>query len=199
MTGYSVEILKDLRAKTNASLADCKKVLEETHGDVEKSEKLLKTRGLAVAEKKLGRTAREGDIASYIHSNGKIGVLVELYCETDFVARAPEFKQLAHDLALHIAASAPKYVSRQDIPNEILEEEKRIISQDFAKSGKPQQIIDKIVSGKLTALEAEITLLGQPFVKDPDRTVQQVITEAIAKFGEKIAVGRFTRLTLGQN
>ena len=199
MTGYSVEILKDLRAKTNASLADCKKVLEETRGDMEKAEKLLKTRGLAIAAKKSGRTAREGTIASYIHSNGKIGVLVELHCETDFVARAPEFKQLAHDLALHIAASAPKYVSGQDIPNEILEEEKRIISQDFAKSGKPQQIIDKIVLGKLTALEAEITLLGQSFVKDPNRTVQQVITEAIAKFGEKIEVGRFTHLILGQN
>jgi len=199
MTEYSVEMLKDLRAKTNASLADCKKVLKETRGDVEKAEKLLKTRGLTVAEKKSGRTAKEGSIASYIHSNGKIGVLVELHCETDFVARAPEFKQLAHDLALHIAAAAPKYVSGQDIPNEILEEEKRIISEEFVKSGKPQQIIDKIVSGKLTALEAEITLLGQPFVKDPSRTVRQIITEAIAKFGEKIEVGRFTRLTLGQN
>ena len=199
MTEYSVEMLKDLRAKTNASLADCKKVLKETRGDVEKAEKLLKTRGLIVAEKKSGRTAKEGSIASYIHSNGKIGVLVELHCETDFVARAPEFKQLAHDLALHIAAAAPKYVSGQDIPNEILEEEKRIISEEFVKSGKPQQIIDKIVSGKLTALEAEITLLGQPFVKDPSRTVRQIITEAIAKFGEKIEVGRFTRLTLGQN
>ena len=193
----SVQQIKELREMTQASFADCKNVLEETDGDIEEAAKQLRVRGAAIAEKRGGREANAGVIDAYIHVNGTIGVLVDLRSETDFVANTEEFKALAHDIALHVAASAPRYVSPEDIPEEVTQEEKRLITQQFADSGKPPEIIEKIVTGKLKSMAQEIALLSQAFVKDPDKTIQDVVDEAVAKFGEKIYVKRFERFEIG--
>ena len=194
----SIDSVKELRLRTQASLRDCQKALDEAGGDLEKAVKLLRARGQSIAEQKAGRVASAGTVAAYVHGNGVLGVLVELRCETDFVARSEQFKALAHDLALHIAAAAPRYKTKEDIPQEVIEEEKQIIVQEFEKSGKPAHIIDKIAEGKISALAKEIVLLEQPFVKNPDQTVTELIAEAVGKFGEKIEIGHFARITAGE-
>ncbi|OHA48147.1 MAG: translation elongation factor Ts [Candidatus Terrybacteria bacterium RIFCSPHIGHO2_01_FULL_48_17] len=194
----NIALVKELRARTQASLSDCQRTLQEAGGDLEKAIKLLRTRGKTIAAQKMGRTASSGIIEAYIHGTGALGVLVELRTETDFVARSEQFKALAHDLALHIAAAAPHYMHREDIPREIIDEEKKIIAQEFEKSGKSSQVIEKIAEGKIAALAKEIVLMEQEFVKNPDQTVSEVIAEAVGKFGEKIEIGRFARIAVGE-
>lgn len=194
----SIDLVKQLREKTQASLADCRKALEEAGGDIEEAAKLLRTRGQAIAAQKAGREAAQGTIAAYVHGNGAIAVLVEVRCETDFVARSPQFQEFAHNIALHIAASNPKYLAKDNIPQEIVDDEKRLIIQEFSKSGKSAQVIEKIAEGKISALAREIALLEQPFVKNPDQTIAETIAEAIGKFGEKIEIGQFVRFAIGE-
>jgi elongation factor Ts len=189
--------VKELREKTGAGIMDAKKVLAETDGDIEKAVELLRQKGMASAEKKMGRIAAEGLIGSYIH-NGKIGVMIEVNCETDFVARNEEFQQLVKDLCLHIASSSPEFVSREEIPAEVIEEEKRIESGKEDLKGKPENIVEKIVTGRVDKLMAEKCLLEQPFVKDPSIKIEDMIKEKIAKIGEKITVRRFVKYTLGE-
>lgn len=197
MADVTLDQIKELRDMTQASFADVKKVLEETGGDVEEAAKQLRVRGAAIAEKRGDREANAGIIEAYVHGNGKIGVLLDLRTETDFVANTDEFKALAHDIALHIAASSPRYVSPDEIPKEVQEEEKRLITQQFADSGKPAEIIEKIVEGKLRSLAEEITLLPQAFVKDTDKTIQDILDEAVARFGEKVTINGFSRMQIG--
>ena len=197
MAEVTLAMIKELRDMTQASFADCKKILEEVDGDVEEAAKQLRVRGAAIAEKRGDRAANAGVIDAYVHANGKIGVLLDLRTETDFVANTDEFKALAHDIALHIAAAAPRYVSAEDIPEDVIEEEKRLITQQYADSGKPADIVAKIVDGKVRSLGEEIALLPQTFVKDPDKTIQTILDEAVAKFGEKITVNGFTRMEIG--
>lgn len=196
MAEVSIELIKELRNRTQASFADCKAALEETGGDLEEAAKRLRVRGAAIAEKRGDREAGAGIIEAYIHGNGKIGVLLDLRTETDFVARSPEFKALAHDIAMHVAAASPRYLTAEEIPEDVRAEEKRLIEQQFAGSGKPPQVVEKIVEGKLNSLAKDICLLSQPFVKDPGKTIQNIVDEAVAKFGEKVAVKRFERFQI---
>lgn len=191
-----LEKIKQLRDMTGLSMLECKKALEESDADIEKAIEYLKRQGKSVAHKKSIRTASEGLVGSYVHTNGKIGVLVELRCETDFVARSEEFKKLSHDIAMHIAAADPRYLSPGDIPEEEAAKERRILAEAFAGSGKPPEIIAKIVEGKLATLAKELCLLEQPFVKEPDKTVKDLIQGYIARFGENIAVGNFIRFQI---
>jgi len=192
----SLDLIKQLRQETGVSLAQCKKAIEQAQGDIEKAKELLRKWGEDLAEKKSSRATKEGIIEAYIHSNKKIGVLVELRCETDFVAKNPEFQELAHDLALHIAAMKPQYVTEEDIPQEVLNKEKEIYREQFANSGKPEEIIQKIIEGKIESFKKEITLLNQPFVKDNTKTVKEVINEYISKLGENITINKFVRLEI---
>jgi elongation factor Ts len=194
----TAEMVKKLRDKTGAGMMDCKRALAETEGDFDKAIDLLRQKGLAVAAKRESKIASEGIITSYIHTGGKIGVLVELNCETDFVARTDEFKELGHDLAMHIAWSNPSYVRREEIPESLMEREREIHHQWAINEGKPPQAIDKIVDGKMESFYSTNCLLDQPFVKDNDMSVNDRITEAMGKLGEKIAVGRFVRLRVGE-
>ena len=189
--------VKELRDKTGAGIMDAKKALTETDGDVEKAAEYLRQKGITSAEKKMGRVASEGTIASYIH-NGKIGVLIEVNCETDFVAKTDEFKGLVKDICLHIASSAPEFISRDEIPASVIEEEKRIESGKADLAGKPPQIVEKIVTGRVDKLMASKVLLEQPFIKSPDVTIEQMIKDKIVKTGEKISIRRFTRYVLGE-
>lgn len=189
--------VKELRDKTGAGFMDAKKALEETEGNMDKAAEYLRQKGIASADKKMGRIAAEGLIGSYIH-NGKIGVLTELNCETDFVAKNEEFQQLLKDICLHIASAAPEFVSREEIPAEIIEEEKRIESGKADLIGKPAEIVDKIVTGRVDKLMAQKVLLEQPFVKDPNVTIEELIKSKIATIGEKISVRRFARFVLGE-
>ena len=192
----SIDLIKELRARTQASFADCREVLEETSGDIEEAAKRLRMRGAAIAEKRGSRDTNAGIVEAYVHSNAKIGVLVDLRSETDFVARSDEFKKLAHDLALHIAAAKPRFLSASDIPEDVLAEEKRLVTQQFQGSGKPPQVVEKIVLGKIQSLGKEICLLEQPFVKDPAKSVKSLLDEAVAKFGESIKIAAFSRLEI---
>lgn len=185
--------VKSLRESTNAPMIDCKKALEEARGDLNKAKEILKKRGQKVSAKKAGRMANEGVIGSYVHANHKIGVLVEVNCETDFVARNTEFKEMAHEIAMQIAASDPKHISPDDVPTEELENEKKVILDMFKKSGKPARVIEKIVAGKISKLKDEFSLMKQPLVKDPEMTVEELIQAKTAKFGEKIVIKRFVR------
>ncbi|HHT72486.1 MAG TPA: translation elongation factor Ts [Firmicutes bacterium] len=198
MANITAAMVKELREKTGAGMMDCKKALSETNGDMEKAVDYLREKGLAAASKKAGRIAAEGLVESYIHMGGRIGVLVEVNCETDFVAKTDEFKELAKDIAMHIAASRPEYVKRDEIPEEVLEHERKLYRQIALNEGKPEKIIDKIVEGKIERFVKEICLLDQPFVKDPDITVGDLITAKIAKIGENIAVRRFARFERGE-
>lgn len=189
--------VKELREKTGAGIMDAKKALTETNGDIEKAAEFLRQKGITSAEKKMGRVAAEGIVSSYIH-NGKIGVLVEVNCETDFVAKTDEFKDLVKDICLHIASSSPEFVSREEIPESVIEEEKRIESGKADLANKPAQIVEKIVTGRIDKLFASKVLLEQPFIKNPDVTIEQMIKEKIAKTGEKISIRRFTRYELGE-
>ncbi|KAA0258617.1 translation elongation factor Ts [Deferribacter autotrophicus] len=198
MAQITAAMVKELREKTGAGMMDCKKALQETNGDIEKAVEFLRKKGLADAAKKSGRIAAEGLVVSYIHGGGKIGVLVEVNCETDFVARTDEFKELCHDIAMHICASNPLYVSKDEVPQEVIEKEKEIYVAKAKEQGKPDHIIEKIVEGQIKKYLESICLLDQPFVKNPDVTISQYIAEKIAKIGENIKVRRFVRYQLGE-
>ena len=189
----SITKLKQLREETGISLIECKKALEQAGSDIEKAKKILREKGQDMIKDRCGRTAGKGIVDSYIHGNGKIGVLLELRCETDFVARAKEFKELAHELCLHIAAMKPLFVRPDDIPENFLDEERKIYQKQFANSGKPEKIVSRIVEGKLNKYKQEVCLLTQLWVKNQDRTIEDLISECAAKLGEKIEVGRFER------
>jgi len=193
-----LEAIKELRARTGAGMMDCKKALLEADGDIQKAIDVLRKKGVAKAESKAGRAAKEGIIEAYIHPGSKLGVLLELNCETDFVALNEEFQQLAHDIAMHIAATDPVSISRDDVSEEVVVHEREIYADQAKESGKPEQIIEKIVEGRLDKYFKERCLLEQPFVKDSEKTVQEVITEAIARIGENIKVQRFTRFKVGE-
>ncbi len=193
----SADMVKELREKTGAGLMDCKRALSESSGDLEKAVTVLRQKGLATAAKKASRTASEGNVGSYIHMD-KIGVLIEVNCETDFVARTPDFKELVKDVAMHIAASSPLYVSREDVPGDIIEKEKEIYRSQV--TNKPAQVVEKIVEGKLDKYFSDTCLLDQVFVKDPEQKqkIKDLITEKIAKLGENIVIRRFVRFQLGE-
>lgn len=195
-------LVKELREKTGAGMMDCKKALVETQGNFEKAVEFLRKKGLAAAAKKASRTAKEGAVSSYIHGGGKIGVLVEINCETDFVARNETFQGFVRDIAMHIAAAGPQYVRQEEVPAHIVEKEKEImlaqLKQDPKNSGKPPQVLEKIIEGKVKKFFDETCLMNQAFVKDPDKTITQLTTEMVAKIGENINIRRFARFTLGE-
>lgn len=194
----TTEKVKELRHKTGAGILECKKTLVETDGDIEKAVKLLRERGVAKADKKASRAAKEGLIYTYIHPPGKLGVMIEMNCETDFVARNEEFIELCKDIAMHIAAAAPRFVSRDEVSPELLEAEKEIYVNQAKNEGKPDKIIDKIVEGRVEKFYKENCCLEQPFVKNPDETVQDLIKQLIAKIGENILLKRFARFVVGE-
>ncbi len=194
----SAEQVKELRELTGAGMMECKKVLEETNGDKEKATELLRERGVVKAAKKAGRIAAEGLVESYIHGDGRIGVLVEVNIETDFAAKNPEFREFVKDVAMQIAATKPEYVRREDIPAEVIEKEKEIMKAQAINEGKPEAVAEKIVAGKIDKYYAEVCLLEQDFIKDPDKTVQQVLTEKISNIGENITIRRFARFERGE-
>jgi elongation factor Ts len=194
----TASMVKDLRDKTNAPVMDCKKALLDSNGDIERAISLLREKGLAVASRKIGRTTKEGLVVSYIHPGGRIGVLLEINCETDFVAKNSDFGVLAKDLAMQIAATNPICIKREDLPAEILENEKEIYRAQAKSTGKPDKVIEKIVEGKLGKYYTEVCLLEQAFVKDPDIQIQDLIKNYIAKFGENITIRRFVRYQLGE-
>ncbi len=198
MAEITAKMVKELRDRTGAGFLDCKIALEKTGGDMEKAVEELRKMGAAKAEKKMAREANEGLIEAYIHPGAKLGVLVEVNCETDFVANTQEFRTLAHDIALQIAASDPIAVSREDVPQEVIEKEKEIYRAQVEKTGKPPHIIEKIVEGKLEKFFQEKVLLEQPFIKDPSKTVGDLIKEYIARIGENIKVRRFCRFRVGE-
>jgi elongation factor Ts len=193
----SAQAVKELRERTGAGMMECKGALTEANGDMEAAIDILRARGAAKVAKRSSREASEGAVGSYIHMGGKIGVLIEVNCETDFVARNDEFQKLVRDLSMHIAAAAPTAVRREDIDPEAVERERAVYREQMKESGKPEQIWDKIIDGKMEKFFAESTLMEQPYVKNPDQTVGQLITEASSKTGENIVVRRFTRYALG--
>jgi len=202
MADITPATIKALREKTGAGMMECKKALTEAGGNEERAIEILRERGLASAKKKEGRVAAEGVVGSYIHMGGKVGVLVELNCETDFVARGEEFQQLVKDIAMHIAAAEPRYVSRENVTTETLDKERDIAKaqakNDPKNANKPDQVIDKIVEGRLNKFYEEVVLLDQPFIKDPAKTVGELVTEKIAKTGERITIRRFARYKMGE-
>jgi elongation factor Ts len=192
------EQVKELRQKSNAGMMDCKKALLETKGDLAKAEEVLRERGLAQASKKASRATKEGIIESYIHLGAKIGVLLEVNCETDFVARNEMFKSFVHDIALHIAAANPLYVTTEEVPEDIVEKEKEIYRKQALNDGKPEKIVDKIADGRIKKYYEETVLLEQAFVKDPDKKIGELLTEKIATIGENMVIKRFCRYVLGE-
>ena len=198
MAEITAALVKELRERTGAGMMDCKKALAATEGDMDKAIDFLREKGLAAAAKKAGRIASEGLVESYIHGGGRIGVLVEVNCETDFVAKTDAFKSLVKDIAMHIAAANPSYLRREEVPAAELEHEKMVLSEQARNEGKPEKIIEKMVTGRIEKYYKEVCLLEQPFVKDPDKTISDLITESIAKIGENIAIRRFTRYQLGE-
>ncbi len=194
----TAEMVKQLREKTGAGMMDCKSALSEANGDAEKALEILRKKGQATAAKRAGRATKEGVVGHYIHMGGKVGVLVEVNCETDFVARTDGFQALAKEIAMHVAAADPRFVSRDQVPGAELEKEKDIYRGQFAESGKPAQVIEKIVDGKLGSFFAQVCLLEQPSVRDPAVTIQQMLQAATAKTGENITVSRFVRFKLGE-
>ncbi len=193
----SVEQVKKLRAATGAGILDCRKALEEAGGDFDKAVEILRKKGAAKAAKKAGREAKEGIIDVYSHGGGRIGVMVELNCETDFVARTEEFRHLAHEIALQIAAMSPRYVSEEDVPEEVLEKEREIARERARAQGKPEHVLDRIVEGMINKFLDEVVLLRQTYIRDDSKTIRDLITEAIAKIGENIVVRRFVRWEVG--
>ncbi|WP_433943305.1 translation elongation factor Ts [Paenibacillus sp. SN-8-1] len=190
--------VKELREKTGAGMLDCKKALEEANGDLTKAAELLREKGLSAASNKAGRVATEGVVQSYIHAGGRIGVLVEINCETDFVAMTEQFKEFARDIAMHIAASNPKYVRREEVPAGDIEKEKEILKAQALNEGKPEKIVEKMVEGRIGKYYEEYCLLEQSFVKDPDKTISQLLNEKISTIGENISIRRFARYELGE-
>jgi len=194
----TASMVKELRERTGAGMMDCKSALAETKGDLEAAIDTLRKKGLSAAAKKAGRVAAEGAVGSYIHGGGKIGVLVEVNSETDFVARTEPFQEFLRDIAMHIAAAEPRFVSRDEVSTEVLAREREIYRDQVIASGKPENLVDKIVDGKMEKFYSEAVLLEQPFVKNPDQTVGQLVTEKIAQIGENIQVRRFVRFRLGE-
>jgi len=199
MTDISAEEVKRLRQRTGAGMMDSKKALQEAGGDMDRAVEILRERGLASAQKRAGRSATQGVIDAYIHHNNTVGVLVEVNCETDFVAKTEEFRRLARNVALHIASAMPQWVTREEVPEEILETERRIYEAEARQKGKPDNALDRIVEGKLQGFFKTTVLLDQPFVKEPEKTIQELIDEVSAKVGEKVAVRRFVRYKLGED
>ena len=194
----STSDIAQLRAKTGAGMLDCKKALDESAGDMEKAIDTLRKKGIAKAAKRAGKVAAEGTVASYIHAGGKIGVLVEINCETDFVAKNDGFTSIVEDIALHIAAAAPQCVSRDEVSAEMIEKEKDVYRAQLEAPGKPAEMIEKIITGKMDKFYSEICLLEQSFIKDEDKTIEQLLTEKTGEIGEKISIRRFARFELGE-
>jgi elongation factor Ts len=195
----SAALVKQLRDRTGAGMMECKAALKEANGDIEEANTILRKRGLAQAAKKSGRSTGEGVIGSYIHMGGRIGVLVEVNCESDFVARTDDFQNLVKEVSMHIAAASPSYARREDVPADVIERERSIYRAQMENSGKPPAVIDKILDGKLNAFYEQTVLIDQPSIRDPKLTIGQVITAAIAKLGENIAVPRFARFKVGED
>ena len=198
MAEITAALVKELRERTGAGMMDCKKALSATDGDLEKAIDFLREKGLAAAAKKAGRVAAEGLVEAYIHGGGRIGVLVEVNCETDFVAKTDAFKELVKDIAMHIAATNPSYLKREEVPTAELEHEQAVLAEQARNEGKPEKIIEKMVAGRIEKYYKEVCLMEQPFVKDPDKTISDLSTESIAKIGENVTIGRFTRYQLGE-
>lgn len=194
----SIELVKDLRQRTGAGIVDCKAALQEAGGSIEAAIDYLRKKGLATAAKKAGRIATDGLVASYIHAGGKMGVLVEINCETDFVAKTGDFQEFVKNMAMHIAAANPQFIRREDVPSDILEKEREIYRTQALDSGKPEKVIDKIVEGKLERFYSETCLLEQTYIRDSDVTVKEVLDGMIGKLGENIAIRRFARFQLGE-
>ena len=194
----TTDLVKELRERTGAPMMDCKRALVESEGDIEKAIELLRKQGMATAAKKAGRHAGEGVVGSYIHAGGKIGALVEINCETDFVARTDDFQALVKDVAMHVAAADPRFVHRDEVTEEVLAQEREIYREQALASGKPENIVDRIVDGKMEKYYAENVLLEQPFIKNPDVTVEQMVAEKIGKLGENIQVRRIARFQVGE-
>ena len=192
------QMVKELRERTGAGMMDCKNALLEANGEIEQAIDVLRKKGLASAAKKAGRVTAEGAVGSYIHAGGKIGVLVEINCETDFVARTDEFQELVRDIAMHIAAADPRFVRREEVTEDVLARERAVQREKTLAEGKPEKVVDKIVEGRMEKFFAEQVLLEQPFVKDPDKTVQDLVNEKVAKIGENVRVRRFSRFKLGE-
>jgi len=190
--------VKELRETTGAGILDCKEALQQADGDLDKAADILRKQGLAEAKKHLGREAREGLIEAYIHTGSRIGALVELNCETDFVARTPDFRQLAHDLAMQVVGYRPRYLSREDVPEEVLDEQRAIYRAQAEREGKPPRVIERIVEGRLDKFYEEVCLLEQPFIRDDDVKIGDVIAQKIAIIGENIVLRRFARFELGE-
>ncbi len=197
MADITSAMIKELREKTQAGMMDCKKALQENDGDMDKSVEYLRKKGLASADKKMGREASEGIVASYIHSSNKVGVLLELRTVTDFVARNDDFHQLAKELCMQVAAAMPEYVSAEDVPEEVVAKEKEIYREQMKDSGKPDNVIEKIIEGKLKKFFSEVCLLEQNYIKDDKVVIKDLIKEKVATYGENIEVGRFTRYQIG--
>ncbi len=195
---FTANDVMTLRQRTGAGMMDCKKALVETDGDMDKAVDYLREKGIAKAAKKAGRIAAEGIVDSYIHMGGKVGVLLEVNCETDFVARGEQFKELVHDIALQIAASNPLYVTKEEVPADVIEKEKEILKAQAIEEGKPAAIVEKMVEGRIKTYYDENCLLCQKYVKDPSKTIEQLVIEATASIGEKISVRRFTRYEMGE-
>ena len=191
-------IVKELREKTGAGFMDCKKALAETGGNLDKAVDYLRQKGLAAVAKKADRVAADGAVGAYVHPGGKIGVLVEINCQTDFVARTTEFQTLLKDVAMQIAAASPRYVKREEVPGDEIEKEREIYRRQALESGKPEKVIEKIIEGKMERFYSEVCLVDQAFIKDPDRKVSDIINDAITRMGEKIEVRRFARYHLGE-
>jgi elongation factor Ts len=195
----SADLVKNLRDRTGAGFMECKAALAEADGNIEEATTILRKRGLAQAAKKAGRSTSQGSVGSYIHMGGKIGVIVEVNCESDFVARTDQFAALVKEIAMHVAAADPKYVRREEVPAEALEKEREIYRAQFAQSGKPATVVDKIVEGKVDSYYSQVVLLDQPFIRDPALKVSQVVAEATAKMGENITISRFARFKVGEH
>ncbi|MGI6318371.1 MAG: translation elongation factor Ts [Firmicutes bacterium] len=194
----SAEMVKELRALTGVGMMDCKKALIEAGGDIEKAKELLREKGLSVAAKRAGRIAAQGVIESYIHLGGKVGVLVEVNCETDFVARNEDFRAFVKDICLQVAATNPSYLKREEVPPEVIEKEKEILTKQALAEGKPEKIVEKIVTGRMEKFYTENCLLDQEFIKDQDKTIKDLLTELIGKIGENIVIRRFVRYEMGE-
>jgi len=198
MANVTADMVKELRARTSAGMMDCKKALQECGGNMDAAIQWLRQKGLAMAAKRAGRSTSEGVIQSYIHTGNKLGVMVEVDCETDFVAKTERFIEFARDIAIHIAATNPVCIRREDLPREVLEKERKLYETQAKEQGKPEKIIDKIVQGRLEKFYKEVCLLEQPFVKDPDKSIQDLLNELIASIGENISIRRFVRFQVGQ-
>jgi elongation factor Ts len=198
MAEITTQMIKELRERTGAGIVDCKKALQEANGDMEKAVEILRRKGAAKAAKKAERATAEGIVVSYIHAGGKVGALVELNCETDFVARTEDFKKLGYEIAMQVAAMSPEFVSREDVPEDVVEKEKAILREQALAEGKPEHIVERIVEGRLSKFFSEKCLLEQPWIKDDSKTIKDLLTDYITKLGENIKVKRFCRFEVGK-